>query len=185
MGIYLKPGERFDEVVKRDSEILHEAGLTHEQVADSLELVVKAYNPFKARKENAFSVQVNPSLTLLQRIYQGWEECPYDESLWAATDYFIAGIPNGNKTGRASNQSTMVSAMLPELIRKLHFFEGEVPYGIKPQWAITIFQIVKKEGITLWTSQKEVVFLDGGSTGYMGMDLGPIRLRNQAERKIE
>ena len=44
---------------------------------------------------------------------------------------------------------TLVSAMMPGLIREVHFFEGDVPYGIKPEWAIEIHRIVEKEGVEI------------------------------------
>lgn len=50
----------------------------------------------------------------------------------------------GNKGYHPKDRPTVVSEMLPEMIEKLGFFEGTVYYGIKPEWAIAVHNIIKK-----------------------------------------
>jgi hypothetical protein len=179
MGIYLRKGETFEEVVKQDSEVLEKAGVTHKQVGDALEKVLKCYdwsylyNPINhktfqeslkyAREIRERKDRVNDTLSISGVAYMGIDTCPFDENIGSGQDYFVYGIPNGNKAGRAEEKEalspdrpTMVSAMMPTLIRKLHFFEGTVPYGIKPEWAMQIYRIVEKEGANIWVQKRKL-----------------------------
>jgi hypothetical protein len=162
MGHYLKEGQTFEEVVQKDTEVLKKAEITHQQVGDALEKVLKSFNWHSAR-DRGFQ-KVNDTLSVSAVRYRGFEICPYDNNLTASRDFFISGIPNGNKKGGSAEEPTTVTAMMPDLIRKLHFFEGDVSYGIKPEWAIQIYESVEKDGANIWVPQTQTVYRTGRAT---------------------
>ena len=133
---YLKKGHPFDEVVKHDAEIIEKAGLTHKQIADSLEKVLSCFNWFVVDhwvEKKKLIQPINSVLSVYGEMYLGKEYFPLDENITSSTDYFIHGIPNGNKAEHNPDEPTLVSEMLPEIIEGYHFFEGDVDYGIKPE----------------------------------------------------
>src|SRR3989338_825907 len=99
MGQYLKEGQTFEEVVERDAEVLQKAGVTHQQVGDALERVLKSYNWHSDKKNQ----KVNDSLSIDGVSYRGMDFCPYDPSLTASRDFFVSGIPNGNKVRNSAD----------------------------------------------------------------------------------
>ncbi len=182
MGQYLKEGQTFEEVVGRDAEVLRKAGVTHQQVGDALEKVLNSYNWHSGKKNQ----RVNDSLSINAVSYQETEICPYDGSLTASRDFFVGGIPNGNKVKNSPEDPTLVTEMMPDLIRKLQFFEGDVPYGIRPEWAIQVYQIVEKEGANIWIPQTELVYETGSSTGDLSQDFcGSFGFRDHSDRTIQ
>ena len=166
MGHYLKEGQTFEDVVRQDAEVLKKAGVTHQQVGDALEKVLKSYNWHSGGRNQ----RVNDILSVDAVEYMGFEICPYDKNLTASRDFFVSGVPNGNKAGRSAEDPTMVTEMMPNLIRKLQFFEGNVPYGIRPEWAIQVYEIVEREGANIWVPQKKLVYETGGFIGDVSRD---------------
>ena len=146
MCYYLKEGQTFEEVIRQDAEVLRNAGVTYQQVGDALEKVLKSFNWHSGERNQ----RVNATLSVEAVGYKGFEICPYDNSLIASRDFFIGGIQNGNKAGRSADDLTIVTEMMPDLIRKLQFFEGDVPYGISPEWAIQVYKIIEREGANIW-----------------------------------
>lgn len=185
MCYYLKEGQTFEEVVRQDAEVLRKAGVTHRQVGNALEKVLKSYNWHKEGRRFDFQ-RVNDTLSVSGVQYRGIEVCPYDNSLIASRDFYVAGLPNGNKEGNQHHEKTLVSEMIPDLIRKLHFFEGDVPYGIKPEWAVQVFEIVEKEGANIWIPKKETVYGTESSTWDVSEDFcGSHEFIKKPERTIE
>mgnify|MGYP001587112437 FL=1 len=93
MGIYLADGQTFEDVVRQDAEVLKRAGVTHQQVGDALEKVLKSFNWHSNEKNR----RVNDTLSVDAVAYRGIEFCPYDNNLIASRDFSIKGIPSGNK----------------------------------------------------------------------------------------
>ncbi len=205
MGLYLAKQQDFKTVVRQDAKILFDAGFTHAEIAKSLDTVLKGGNCPKQGASNS-----NIILSVLGLTSAGSEIVTFEgKTFSSSTDYYVYGIPNGNKmvpnTGEAQEvmkilemlgsgeqatisqgldrqmkfmldskgvqpddvhycgisiyqmqlavyspfPPTLVSAMLPDLIREVHFFEGDVPYGIKPEWAVEIHRLVEKEGVEI------------------------------------
>jgi len=189
MGHYLKEGQTFESVIRQDAEILRKAGVTHQQVGDALEKVLKSFNWHKEHKlkfSRDTTQRVNDTLSVNAVQYKGFEVCPYDKSLTASIDFFVNGIPNGNKAGRSADDPTMVTEMMPNLIRKLQFFEGDVPYGIRPEWAIQVYEIVESEGANIWVPQKKLVYETESYTGDVSRDFcGSFGFRKNPDRTIQ
>lgn len=182
MGHYLKEGQVIEDVVRQDAEVLRKAGVSHQQVGDALEKVLKSYNWHSGGRNQ----RVNDTLSVDAVAYRGFEICPHDNSLTASRDFFISGIPNGNKTGRSADNPTMVTEMMPDLIRKLQFFEGDVPYGIRPEWAIQVYEIVEREGANIWVPQKKLVYETGSFTGDVSEDFcGSFGFRKNPDQTIQ
>jgi len=182
MCYYLKEGQTFEDVVRQDAEVLRKAGVTHQQVGDALEKVLKSFNWHSGGRNQ----KVNDTLSVDAVAYRGFEICPYDNSLTASIDFFVSGIPNGNKAGRSADDPTMVTKMMPDLIRKLQFFEGDVPYGIRPEWAIQVYEIVEREGANIWVPQKKLVYKTGSFTRDVSRDFcGSFDFRENPDETIQ
>lgn len=187
MGVYLAEGQTFEDVVRQDAEILRRSGVTYQQIGDALEKVLNSYNWHSCKE----SQKVNDTLSISAIQYKGIEECPYDNKLVASRDFLISGLPNGNKVRSSNQEPTLVTEMMPDLIRELHFFEGDVPYGICPEWAIQLYEIVKRDGATPWVPKKEIVYktgsgISGNSEGILSEDFyGSQKLKATADRKLD
>ena len=188
MGIYLAEGQTFEVVVRHDTEILRKAGVTHQQVGDALEKVIQCFNWHSYVKDR----KVNDILFINAVGYRGFDICPYDKNLVASRDFFVSGIlNNGNKVRSSVYDPTMVTGMMPDLIRKLHFFEGNVPYGINPEWAIQVYEIVERNGANIWVPQKKTVYNTGSANTGSAEDilsknfLGSQELKADADRVIQ
>lgn len=192
MSQYLAEEEKIEDVIKKDKEILKNAGVTFEQIADALDQIFKCFN-FKKEEQRTEEInkwydsfggdwekiekevekkpemrnyekiglnnyptgfqKIAKTLSIYCKRYKGWEECQLCQKGkvdWpgegaTSVDFYIRGLPNGNKIGRAKEEPTLVSGLIPHLIKTHHFFEGTVAYGIKPEWAIKLLEIVEKE----------------------------------------
>jgi hypothetical protein len=145
-GVYLAPGETFEEVVAKDAAILERHDATAEQVGQSLRKLFKTHNDFLEIRAPAIEEPIPGVKLSWQRFLLGYEPCPYIQDLHASIDWRVQveGIPNGNKAHHPADGPTFVSDMLPAMIEQLGFFEGQVFYGIQPEWAVAIHRLVEE-----------------------------------------
>ncbi len=152
-GKYLADGETLEGVVQKDAEVLDKHGVTREEVGRNLRRLLSSYSNFALSSQ---SQELAPGVTVWRQIYDlGSERCPYLRGVSSNIDWRVEveGLLNGNKAYHPEEGPTFVSDMLPEMIEKLGFFEGEVFYGIKPEWAIAVNQRVKDSNVVPYQSK--------------------------------
>jgi len=182
-GVYLAEGQSFDEVVIRDSAILKKAGVTPEKVADSLQKVLNSYNWFLDDDEQ----RVNDVLRVSGHQSKGVVFYPYDNAIHAnSRDYLVFGLPNGNKSSMNSDDPTAVGDILPKTIREQCFFEGDVPYGLRPEWVIQVHNIVTEHGADIWVPIRQEVYQTVDVSAGLDNDFqGSRGIRSNPDRAIE
>ncbi|MBI4019720.1 MAG: hypothetical protein HY367_00180 [Candidatus Aenigmarchaeota archaeon] len=142
---YLAPGETFEQVVARDAETLKHHGVTREEIGSSLRRLFSTYNDFLGHRAPGPQEPV-AGMRLGRHYWElGSEGCPYLSGVASSIDWIVGveGLPNGNKAHHPEDGPTFVSDMLPAMIEQLGFFEGNVYYGIKPEWAVAVHNMVK------------------------------------------
>jgi len=74
------------------------------------------------------------------------EYCPYVPGLYSNVNWhvFVDGLQNGNKAVHPKKGPTFVSDMMPEMLAKTGFFEGNVFFGVDPHWAAAIHRLVEQ-----------------------------------------
>lgn len=145
-GVYLAEGEVFDEVVAQDQAILESYGLTKEIVGKSLGRLFATWNNFIEYRDPQPQYPV-PGIMLTRQVYLlGQEWCPYVPGLCSGVNWhvFVEGMKNGNKAVHPKDGPTFVSEMMPEMIAKTGFFEGNVFFGVDPHWAVAIHRLVEE-----------------------------------------
>jgi hypothetical protein len=145
-GVYLAPGETIEEVVAQDAEILERHGVTKEQVGQSLRKLFNTHNNFLEIRAPDIEEPISGVKISWQRFLLGQEHSPYVPGLYSGMDWrvWIDGMHNGNKAYHPTDGPTFVSDMMPEMIEKLGFFEGQVFYGIQPEWAVAVHRLVEE-----------------------------------------
>src|SRR3989344_3223531 len=146
-GKYLAEGETLEGVVQKDAEVLEKHGVSGEEVGRSLRRLFSSYSTFSLSPQ---SQELAQGIMVGRQVYDlGSEYCPYLSGVSSNVDWHVKveGLPNGNKAHLPEGGPTFVSNMLPEMIERLEFFEGEVFYGIKPEWALAVHNRVKDSDI--------------------------------------
>lgn len=148
-GIYLQNGQTYEEVVAQDAAILAKHGVAAEDVGRSLRTLFSTYNTFHELKVRTLQ-NPHPRITLGRMVFElGFEPCRYLPGVTSNIDWqiWVEGLGNGNKAYHPPDGPTFVSDMVPAMIERLAFFEGDVFYGIKPEWAVTVHKIVKQANL--------------------------------------
>jgi hypothetical protein len=145
-GIYLASGETFGGVIVRDVEILEREGVTKEEVGQSLRRLFNTYNTYLEMRAPQIQEPIPGVILARQWFPLGYEQSPYIEGLHSSTDWrvYVKDMSNGNKAFHPPDGPTIVSDMLPRMIEELGFFEGQVFYGIQPEWAIAMHRLIDK-----------------------------------------
>jgi hypothetical protein len=162
-GKYLADDETYEEVVARDLATLAAAGVTKEQIGQRLRQLFQAFNTFLAHRDRGPQV-IAPGISLWLQIWDlGYEACPYLPGVTSNIDWYVyaEGLQNGNKAYHPKTNPTVVSDMLPEMIEKLGFFEGQVFYGIDPVWAVAIWEKLKGVNLEPYVPKLEKRAWDG------------------------
>lgn len=145
-GVYLAEGQTFDEVVAKDRAILETHGVTQEQIGASLGKLFATWNDFIEIRDPQPQYPL-PGVMLTRQVYLlGQECCPYVPGLYSGVNWhvFVDGMRNGNKAVHPLDGPTFVSEMMPEMIAKTGFFEGDVFFGIDPSWAVAVHKLVEE-----------------------------------------
>jgi hypothetical protein len=145
-GVYLAEGQTFEEVVNTDKAILEAEGITQEQVGNSLRQLFATWDDFIEIRDPQPQYPL-PGIMLTRQVYLlGQELCPYVPGLSSGVNWhvFVDEIGNGNKAVHPIDGPTFVSDMMPEMIAKTGFFEGDVFFGIDPNWAVAMHRLVEK-----------------------------------------
>jgi hypothetical protein len=145
-GVYLAEGQTFEEVVNSDKAILEAEGITQEQVGSSLRKLFATWDDFIEIRDPQPQYPL-PGIMLTRQVYLlGQELCPYVPGLSSGVNWhvFVDEMGNGNKAVHPIDGPTFVSDMMPEMIAKTGFFEGDVFFGIDPNWAVAMHRLVEK-----------------------------------------
>ncbi len=142
-GKYLAEGETLEKTIEEDAKILREHNISKKEIGRSLRKLFLTYNDFALSPSQQEPVK---GIVIWREYYDlGSETCPYVNGLYSNIDWRVQvdGLNNGNKKYHPKDGPTFVSDMLPEMIEKIGFFEGNVFYGIKPEWVIAVHEMVK------------------------------------------
>lgn len=149
-GVYLAEGETVESVVENDLRILERHGVTPERVGASLRKLLDTFDTFQELRDPG-PQHPCPGVTLTRQVFLlGYEPCPYLDDATSSIDWriHVDGLTNGNKARHPTAGPTFVSDMLPDMISRLGFFEGNVFYGIDPEWAVEIHRLVEGNNLT-------------------------------------
>ncbi len=117
---FLGYGESLREVIYKDAETLSRLGVTHDQIADKLESLIQ--NP-----------RGDPSLKVDIMAYRGMQDNPFQDgqisSPYSNLDIMVKNQQQGNFMG--------FPGLMIILVRDYQFFEGNVPYRLDPERAIS------------------------------------------------
>ncbi len=116
---FLGYGESLREVIYKDAETLSRLGVTHGQIADKLEALIQ--NP-----------RNNPSLKVDIRAYRGMQDDPFQDGQ-TSSSYSNLDVMVTNQQGN----SIGFPGLMITLVRDYQFFEGNVPYRLDPERAIS------------------------------------------------
>lgn len=144
-GVYLAEGQTLEGVVAADRATLRQLGVTQEQVGSSLRQLLATWNDFVELRDPQPQCPFPGVVLSMQRYLLGQEWCPYVPGLYSSINWcvFTEGIANGNKAIHPIDGPTFVSDMMPEMIAKTGFFEGDVFFGVDPKWAALIRRMVE------------------------------------------
>ena len=161
---FLGPKERLMTVIRKDEATLQRLGITHAQIADKIEELIKIGEEetlarWRARDRTSWRIDRSPitvgqfSIIILGP-YLGHQECPwsfYDPStkpprrkpctvgsgpMYGDLDFVITN----NRTG----ETLTGPGLIVHLIRDHHFFEGkQSPYRVDPEKAAGVLELIK------------------------------------------
>jgi hypothetical protein len=154
---FLAPGERLDDVIEHDERSLLALGLSFEQVADYLALVIGQAErrlELARRGRQAPPETARPWLSITAEHTLGFQTCPfcadageYERQPKASADYVLRDIESGI--------SICVPGLLPHLIREHHFFEGSVPYRTDPTLLARVLRLdAARHETPQWRSER-------------------------------
>lgn len=131
---FLGTDESLRQVTIEDNETLEKLGITHAQISDRLNAIVK--RGYEAKDEEA----IISGKFLIKGFYtRGWQNCPFTETTKnlcgrGSSDYTIENIETGKKIKFPS--------LIIHLIKEHHFFEGRgTSYRLDPQLACEVLEI--------------------------------------------
>ncbi len=149
-GIYLSPGETFDEEIAKAAAVLAENNVTAQEIGSSLRLLTSTYNRFLGYRLQE-PQQPCPEIKLKRKMWElGREIAPFGNGKYTSyIDWWVwvDGLGNGNRADHPPDGPTVISEMLPDLISDLGFFEGSVYYGIDPLWAISVHRFTEHRNL--------------------------------------
>lgn len=118
--VFLGPKDSLIETLVRDNDIVLAMGLTHQQLADFLEL-------FRLDRSSEGKVDYNERSFEDRKI--GWRvgsRSPFGDGAYTNIDHLLTCLNNGEKL--------RFSGLLPSLIRNYGFYEGRgTPYRVDPR----------------------------------------------------
>lgn len=121
---FLGPNESLKQVIYEDDATLKRLGVTHKQVADKLESLVK-----NQQVNNEYKVEIDRT--------RGMQEDPFQEQ-WAPGTYPNLEITITNPVG----ESISFGGPIIGLIRDYQFFEGKgTPYRLDPETAVKVLKL--------------------------------------------
>jgi hypothetical protein len=154
---FLAEGERLEDVVERDRQTLRSLGVTHEQVADRLELVLgRAERRADLVQRGRIVPPWLPWLEVESRAYLGFQSCPFDGSKqpWAHMDFVLRDHERG--------LAIALPGLLPHLVREHAFFEGSVQYRTDPARLVDLLRIHEGDETPTWRTECRWLFRFGG-----------------------
>ena len=169
-GGFLGPHERLMEVIREDDETLKRIGVTHEQIADKIEELVKAGREWYGIVgrvliklgdeledwiEGFRGLRLGPSdipfvvgnFSITVKRYRGYQLCP-----WAKDHDHLCTVGSGPRygdtdfviTNNRTGEELRGPGLIVHLIRDHHFFEGkQSPYRVDPEKAARVFKLIK------------------------------------------
>jgi len=147
----------FIKIVGEDRHILERENVTREELGDSLESVLNGYDHAKGGRQ-----QISGSIYIEEARNIRTLTALSEDMVCAFLEYSIGGLPNGNRVKKLASQHTLVSPLLPDLIRRHGFFGGRMKYGLRPEWVIDVHHKVQEKGI--YSVQPEMVYHTGSHT---------------------
>jgi hypothetical protein len=161
-GGFLGINESLIDVIAQDEHILRKYGLTHEEIASSIEKIWKAALDEKQKLAEAgqFGRETDfPQLHKPETIpsfsqnnlpdiskgffvsgyqvfivqYRGFQHCPWLCNAFGSSDFMVLN--------RSTGESFTAPELVVHLIREHHFFEGRLsPYRVDPEKVIRTFE---------------------------------------------
>jgi hypothetical protein len=175
---FLGASESLREIIERDSALLRERGITHDQIADRLDTLIGSYNRINelarrdANQRGGFlerAVTEVPGGNLHMSMYFGWQPCP-----WALEDSeseATCGLTDQDwRYFDAHGRELSFSGLMPHLIRDHHFFEGTTRYRVDPAHAIEVLGI--EPGVDYAPHYKEEAIWKPTDPSMIGIESG-------------
>lgn len=131
-GGFLTEFEKLADVIEIDRITLRESGITHEQIADSLDVFVQIAE--SKGNNGIFNVHFNNRDYIMKALVaRGGQLCPFS---LIRDDGNHCGGGNVNIKLLYSENELKITNMIPHLIRSHHFFEGNVMFRVDPKKVI-------------------------------------------------
>ncbi|HSI03801.1 MAG: hypothetical protein ACAI38_09575 [Myxococcota bacterium] len=142
---FLGHDERLVDVLERDRAYLASLGLTAEKMAHLLDHAVAALGRDFTRRAGIF--ELNGATFMVHRVtYRGFQQSPFADGCSTPHDYTVVNLSRGLRM--------TFSGLMPELIGRYGFFEGNVEYRLAPHEIAQVFGLIEgggKDGEPLWS----------------------------------
>ena len=164
---FLAVGEKLVQVCQKDAETLKKLGITFEQIADRLEVVI-----MKARflRQGYGTPLIDDKIAVPPYLSTGgYQECPFsknDDHICGKGSSMIS-IYNLNLKKGIHN----ITELHAHLIRDHHFFEGSTGYRLDPELAIEVLDIKPKVDYKVKTISEAVWRNSGSESSISNKDL--------------
>jgi hypothetical protein len=119
---FLGKNEKLDDVLTRDAKTVLELGVTYDELADRLEILLQAATESKSRKAKVKNFSVE------SKVFTGFQICPWTKDIHHAQCTGAGGVKFGSVDWCIKNLNTDQQmcgpGLITHLIRAHHFFEG-------------------------------------------------------------
>gem|GEM_PF-2741307 len=127
---FLGKDESLLDVLARDNDTVRELGLTHRQLAEVLNQIVSNSSGY----DNKQIIIEGRSYTVSSVSWRGLQNSPFQDNTQTNRDYTVTNSNTG--------ESIKFSGLLPEMIGRYGFYEGEgTSYRLSPESIISFFSL--------------------------------------------
>jgi hypothetical protein len=128
-GGFLDRSQSLVDVLAADNEYVLAQGLSHQELAKHLKYAMAIRN-----RGFGHEFEYNGSTFKIAAVtWRGWQDSPFRDGTTASTDYLLTNM----KTGRG----IAFSGLVPEMIERYGFYEGNCRYRVDPAEVLKVFEL--------------------------------------------